>query len=101
MGVKKTLCQQVTVPTVTYGAETWGLKEAERRRLNVLEMKSLRPLLGFTKCDRIRTEEIRRKVDMEEAFAKKVDRRVLRWFGHVERRVAGQERFVWRELVRT
>ena len=42
-GVKKTLYQQVIVPTVTYGAETWGLMEAERRRLNVLEIKCLRP----------------------------------------------------------
>ena len=28
-GVKKTLYQQVIVPTVTYGAKTWGLREAE------------------------------------------------------------------------
>ena len=27
-GVKNTLYQQVIVPTVTYGTETWGLREA-------------------------------------------------------------------------
>ena len=53
-GVKKTLYQLVIVPTVTYGAETWGLRETERRRLNVFEMKCLRPMVGVTRWDRIR-----------------------------------------------
>ena len=43
LGVKETLYQQVIVPTVTYGAETWVLKEAERHRLHVFEMNCPRP----------------------------------------------------------
>ena len=77
--------QQVIVPTVTYGAETLGLREAERRLLNVFEMKCLRPMVGVTRWDRIRNEEIRRNAGVEETLAEKVDRRLLRWFGHVER----------------
>ena len=50
--------QHVVVPTVTDGAETWGLREAERRRLNVFEMKCLRPMVGVTRRDGIRNEEI-------------------------------------------
>ena len=46
-GVKKTMYRQVIVPTVTYGAETWVLREAERRRLNVFEMKCLRAWWGL------------------------------------------------------
>ena len=34
--------------------------------------------------DRIRNEEIRRKAGIKETLAEKVDRRVLRWFGHVK-----------------
>ena len=83
--VKKTLYQQVIVPTVTYGAETWGLGEAERCRLNVFEMKCLRPMVGVTRRDRIRNEEIRRRTGIEETLAEKVDRRVLHWFGQVKR----------------
>ena len=60
-GVKKTLYQQVIVPMVTYGAETWRLREAERRRLNVFEMKCLRPIVGVKSWDRIRDQEIRRR----------------------------------------
>ena len=77
-GLKKTLYQQVIVPTVTYGAETCGLREAERRRLNVFEMKCLRPKVGVTRWDSIRNDEIRRRADIEETLAEKLDRRVLR-----------------------
>ena len=74
-GVKKILYQQVIV---TYGAETWSLREAERRRLNVFEMKCLRSMVGVTRWDRLRNEEIGRRADIEESLAEKVDRRVLR-----------------------
>ena len=88
--IKKTLYQKVIVPTVAFGAETWALREADRRCLNVFEMKCLRPMVGVTRWDRIRNEEIQRKAGMEETVAEKVDRRVLRWFGHVERMDEGR-----------
>ena len=73
--------QQVIVLTVTYSAESWGLKEAVRRRLNVFEIKCLRPMVGVTRWDRIRNEEIRRRAGIEETLSEKVDRRV---FGQLE-----------------
>ena len=39
---KKCLCEGVIVPTVLYGAEAWGMRSAERRKVNVLEKKCLR-----------------------------------------------------------
>ena len=36
---KKCLCEIVIVPTELYGAEAWGMRSAERRKVNVLEMK--------------------------------------------------------------
>ena len=48
-------------------------------------MKCLRPMVGVTKWDRLRNEEIRRWARIEETPAEKVDRIVLRWFGHVVR----------------
>ena len=77
--------QQVTVPTVTDCAETSGLREAEKRFLNVFEMKCLSPMVGVTRWDMIRNEEIQRRAGIEKTLAEKVDRRVLQWFGHVER----------------
>ena len=41
--IKENIIQRVTFPTVTYRTETWGLKEAEKRLLNVFEMKCLIP----------------------------------------------------------
>ena len=42
-------------------------------------------MMGVTKWDRIRNEEIRRRVGIEETLAEKVDKRLSRWFGQVER----------------
>ena len=35
MNVKKALYEKVVVPTVMYGAESWGMKVTERQKLNV------------------------------------------------------------------
>ena len=40
---------------------------------------------GITKEDLIKNYEMRRRTEIEESLAENVDRRVLRWFGHVER----------------
>ena len=39
-GIKANKCPYdgVIVPTALYGAEAWGMRSAERRKLNVLEM---------------------------------------------------------------
>ena len=39
---KKNIYERVNVPMVLYGAEASGMRIAERRKLNVLEMKCLR-----------------------------------------------------------
>ena len=42
---KKCLCEGVIVPTALYGAEASGMSSAERRKVNVLEIKCLRSLV--------------------------------------------------------
>ena len=39
---KKCLYEGVIVPTAWYGAEAWGMRSAERRKVIVLEMQCLR-----------------------------------------------------------
>ena len=87
MGIeaKKCLCEGVIVPTALYGAQGWGMRSAERRKVNVLEMKFLRSLVVVSRMDRIRNEEVRRRAGIERELASRADQRVLRWFGHVER----------------
>ena len=56
---------------------------AERRKMNVLEMKCLRSLVGMSRMDRVRNEEVRRRAGIERELASRADQRVLKWFGHV------------------
>ena len=56
INVKKCLYEGVIVPTALYGAEGWGMKSAERRKVNVLKMKCLRSLDGESRIDRVRNE---------------------------------------------
>ena len=44
---KKCLYEEVIVPTALYRAEAWGTRSAARRKVNVLEMKCLRSLVGM------------------------------------------------------
>ena len=45
---KKCLYEGVTVPTALFGAETWSMRSAERRKVNVLHMKCLRSFFGVS-----------------------------------------------------
>ena len=60
-----------------------GMRCAERRKVNVLEMKCLRSLVGVSQMDRVRNEEVRLRAEIERELASRADQRVLRWFGHV------------------
>ena len=62
-----------------------GLRSSERRKVNVLEMKCLRSVVGVSRMDRVRNEEVRRRAGIERELASKADQRVFRWFRHVER----------------
>ena len=61
------------------------MRSGERRKENVLEMKCLRSLVGVSRMDRVRNEEVRRRAGIERESASRADQRVLKWFGHVER----------------
>ena len=52
--------------------------------MNVLEMKCLRSLVGVSRMDRVRNEEVRRRGGIERELVSRADQRVLRWFGHAE-----------------
>ena len=41
------------------------MRSAERRKVNVLEMKCLRSLVGVSRMDRVRNEEVRMRTGIE------------------------------------
>ena len=75
---KKCLYEGVIVPTALYRAEAWGMRSAERRKVNVLEMKLFRSLVGESRMDRVGNEEVRRRAGIEMELASREDQRVLR-----------------------
>ena len=94
LGVKRELYERIVVPTVMYGFESWGMRLEERNKLDVAEMNCLRNMCGVTRWDRWRNEFVRGRVGVQEPLSKRVDRKVLKWFGHVER--MGSERLTKR-----
>ena len=53
-----------------YGADTWAVKKAQEKKLDVAEMRMLRWKSGVTKLDRIRNERIRRTTKVGEISKK-------------------------------
>ena len=94
------------------------MRSAERRKVNVLEMKCLRNLVVVSRMDRVKNEEVPRRAGIERELASRADQRILRWFGHVERmddhhmarkvlmvevsggRVRGRPRLGWKDGVK-
>ena len=90
MRAKRGLYESVIVPTALYAAETWGMKTADKRRLDVLEMRCLRNMCGVTRWDRLRNEEVRRRTGVLLELSNRAEQKGLRWFGYIERMDEGQ-----------
>ena len=48
INAKKCLYEGVIALTALYETEAWGMRSAERRKVNVLEMKCVRSLVGVS-----------------------------------------------------
>ena len=75
--------QNFVRPAMMYGAESWAVKKAQEKKL---EMRMLRWMSGVTKLDRIRNERIRGMSTKVGEISKKVQESRLKWYGHVLRR---------------
>ena len=53
ISIYKYLYEGVIIPTALYGAEARGMRSAERKKNNVLEMKCLRSFVGMSRMDRL------------------------------------------------
>ena len=72
-------------PAMMYGAETWAVKKAQEKRLDMADMRMFRWMSGVTKLDRMRNEIIRWTTKVG-VISKKVQESRLKWYGHVLRR---------------
>ena len=66
MGINvKILYEGIAMPTALYGAETWSMVVTEKR-LNVMEMRSLKSMCRVTRRDRMRDEEVKKELVLRE-----------------------------------
>ena len=86
MRLKAKVYRLVVRPVLTYGAECWALNKRDEKRLEVTEINMLRRMLGVTRRDRLRNEEVRERTGMQENIVKVVERSKIRWYGHVMRK---------------
>lgn len=59
---KRALFNTIFLPTPCYQCQTWTMTSQDRMKITTTEMKCLRRILGVTRRDRIRNEEIRKRV---------------------------------------
>ena len=67
MITKTQIIKAVFTPTLLYQSENWTLTSKERQMLTTTEMRCLRKAAGKTRMDKIRNEEIRRRLNMQPA----------------------------------
>jgi len=77
--------QVLVVPVLLYGSECWTMRKEDERSLLTMKMSCLRRMLGVTRLDRIKNEDIRKRVNLPETVVEVIRRRRLTWFVHVSR----------------
>lgn len=80
MKVYKAICR----PILTYGCESWVLTQQDKSKIRATEMKYLRRVKGVTKLDRIRSDQIRKELNIE-SVEKFIEKRQMGWWGHLQR----------------
>jgi sorting nexin-29 len=72
-----------------YACETWTLTAELEKRIQALEMRCYRRLLGISYKDHITNEEVKKRIRQAigpyEELITTIKRRKLKWFGHVTR----------------
>lgn len=83
---------------VLYGAETWTLRKKEERFLESFEMWVWRRLKGIKWSDKVRNEEVLRRVGENREILRTIKNRKRSWLGHILRRDCLQRRIMEGEL---
>ena len=85
-------------PTLTYGAESWVLKEKEKQRVQAAEMRVLRKIAGVKRIDHVRNDDISTQLGHEE-IVEQIRRRREVWKKQVEEQVESVSEMVMSGVV--
>ena len=85
MEIKLQVFEAMVIPVLMYGSECWTMRKEDERRILVAEMCWLRRILGVSRLQHIRNDDIRRRTGTQVTTVDRIKARRLRWFGHVSR----------------
>jgi len=74
----------VARPSLLYGSETWVTTKRDMTGLEVAEMRFLRSVTGYTRLDKIRSEDIRQKLQISGIQNVRLKYK-QNWINHLER----------------
>src|SRR6267154_2586803 len=101
--LKKRMVKVLVWPVVLYGCETWTLLQDEINRLQALEMWLWRGLEKISWSDKMKNEEVLKRVEEKSCLIRTISQRKKNWIGHMlrgdgllrdvmERRMMGKRR---------
>ena len=70
----------------TYGCEAWTLSKVSENKIEVFEMWCLRQIGNIKWKDHVRNEIVLEKLQTSRQLLKSIQKRKLRYFGHIKRR---------------
>ena len=74
----------VARPTLFYGSETWVTTTGDMTHLEAAEMRFLRSVKGYTRLDKIRSEVIRKELEIS-GIQDVRSKHKQTWINHLER----------------
>jgi len=74
----------VVRPSLLYGSETWVTKQKDMTRLEAAETRFLRSVTGYTRLDKIRSEDIRQELE-NSGIQDMIHKYKQNWINHLER----------------
>ena len=89
LGVRMLVYKVMVASVLLYGCEAWPLARAQRDYLGVFHRQRLRMILGVRLADRVSNERLFELCRSEDVCVA-IDRRQLRWLGHLGRMGVGR-----------
>jgi hypothetical protein len=74
----------VAIPKLLYGSETWVTTKRDMTRLEAAEMRFLRSVKGYARLDKIRSEVIRKELEIS-GIQDVRSKHKQNWINHLER----------------
>ena len=71
LAIKMKVFKAMVIPILMYGSECWTMRKQDEKRILVTEMSWLRKILGVSRLQHIRNDEIRERTGMEVTVIKK------------------------------